>query len=233
MDAVPRVSAVAALIAEPARARMLSALMSGDPMTATELALQARVTAQTASSHLAGLREAGLLALEKRGRNHYYRLASPAVAEAMESLQVLAADGIQPGWRAGLQNQPLRIARTCYDHLAGMLGVAIAEAMVRRKYLAPRGADFRVAPAGERFLLRFGVNVEDARARHRQFARQCLDWSERRPHLAGSLGAALANRCFELGWLRRTPGSRAVTVTKKGGAALQNAFSIALDSLDG
>lgn len=230
MDAAPRVSTVAALIAEPARARMLNALMDSDTMTATELSMHARVTRQTASSHLASLREGGLVALEKRGRSHYYRLSGPAVAEAIEALQVLAADGVQPGWRAALHNEPLRIARTCYDHLAGRLGVAITESLVRRKYLEPRGGDFRVKAAGERFLHRVGVNVENARTKHRQFARQCLDWSERRPHLAGSLGAALASRCFELGWLRRIPGSRAVAATKKGYVALQGAFSILLTS---
>ena len=209
---------------------MLNALMEIEPMTATELSMHARVTPQTASSHLASLREAGLVALEKRGRSHYYKLSGPAVAEAMEALQVLAADGVQPGWRAALHNEPLRIARTCYGHLAGRLGVAMTETMVRRKFLEPRGRDFRMKPAGERFLLSFGVNVENAKAKHRQFARQCLDWSERRPHLAGSLGAALASRCFELGWLRRIPGSRAVAVTKKGYVALQGAFSILLTS---
>ena len=228
MDALPGLSTVAALIAGPARARMLSILMDGTPMSATELALHARVTAQTASGHLAGLRGAGLVALEKRGRNRYYKLSGPAVAEAMEALQVLSADGAQPGYRAALHHEPLRIARTCYDHLAGVLGVAMTEAMVQRKYLEPRGRDFRVKPAGERFFQRLGVSVDDARAKHRQFARQCLDWSERRPHLAGSLGAAIAARCFELNWLRRMPGSRTVAVTAEGRAALRDAFSIAL-----
>jgi DNA-binding transcriptional ArsR family regulator len=210
MDAVPRVATAAALFAGPARARMLNALMDGGPMTATELYLHARVTPQTASSHLASLREAGLVAPEKSGRSHYYRLGGAAVAEAMEALQVLAADAVQPGWRAALHDEPLRIARTCYDHLAGRLGGAITESLIQRRYLEPRGGNFRVKTAGERFLLCLGVNVEDARAKRRQFARQCLDWSERRSHLAGSLGAAFASRCFDLGWIRRIRGSRAV-----------------------
>jgi DNA-binding transcriptional ArsR family regulator len=226
MDAAARVSVVAALIAEPARARMLNALMRGEAMTATELALLARVSAQTASSHLGAMREAGLVTMDKQGRSRYYALAGPAVAEALEALQVLAADGAQPGYRAALRAEPLRLARTCYDHLAGMLGVAITEAMVRRGHLKPRGADFILRPAGERFFSQLGVNVAAVRAKHRRFARQCLDWSERRPHLAGSLGAALANRCFELGWLERVAASRVVSVTKRGRAAIGETFAL-------
>ena len=228
MDAVPRVATATALFAEPARARMLNALMDGGPMTATELSLHAWVTPQAASSYLASLREAGLVALEKRGRSHYYRLGGAAVAEAMEALLVLAADTVQPGGRATLHDEPFRIARTCYDHLAGRLGVAITESLVQRRYLEPRGRGFCVKSAGARFLLRLGVNVQDAKAKHRQFARQCLDWSERRPHLAGSVGAALASRCFDLGWIRRIRESRAVAVTNRGRAALRDTFSLTL-----
>jgi DNA-binding transcriptional ArsR family regulator len=168
MDAVPRLATATALFAEPAGARMLNALMDGGLMTATELSLHAWVTPQAASSHLASLDEAGLVALEKRGRSHYYRLGGAAVAEAMEALQVLAADTVQPGGRATLHDEQFRIARTCYDHLAGRLGVAITESLVQRRYLEPRGGDFCVKPAGARLLLRLGVNVQDAKAKHRR-----------------------------------------------------------------
>jgi DNA-binding transcriptional ArsR family regulator len=228
MDTLLRVSAVAALIAEPARARMLSALVNDESMTVTELALRGRVTVQTASGHLAMMRDGGLVTPHKRGRHRYYRLASQAVAEAIEALEVLAADRTHPGWRARLSNEPLRIARTCYDHLAGRLGVAMTEVMVQRRHLLPYGKDFCITLAGERFLRRLGVDMENAKASRRSFARQCLDWSERRPHLAGSLGAAFASRCFELGWFRRTPRSRVLVITDKGRAALRDVFALTL-----
>ncbi len=142
----------------------------------------------------------------------------------------VAADAVQPRWRAALEAVPMRLARTCYDHLAGVLGVALTETMIRRKHLEPCGSDFRLPPAGERFFVRFGVNLKEARAKRRQFARLCLDWSERRPHLAGSLGAALAERCFELGSLRHLGGSRSLSVTKQGRAGLRDVFAIALTS---
>lgn len=212
----PRVSAVAALIADPARARMLTALMSGEAMTATELALHGRVTPQTASFHFAALREAGLVNARKHGRSRYYLLASPAVAAAIEALQVLAADGVHPGWRPGLGDEPIRVARTCYDHLAGRLGVEITESLVRNGYLRRTDRDFRLTRTGARFFQRLGIDTERVRKLNRKFARQCLDWTERRAHLAGGLGAALASRSFELGWFCRMPSTRALTVTREG-----------------
>lgn len=226
MDDVPPIAAVASLIAEPARAKMLSALMAGQPMSATELALYARVTPQTVSGHLAALRENNLVIKDKRGRSHYYKLGGPAVAAALEALEVLAAEGLQPGWRPTLESEPIRIARMCYDHLAGKLGVALTETMVRRRYLEPSGKDFRLTPAGERFCAKWGLDLSGVWSLRRRFARQCLDWSERRPHLAGSLAAAFATRCFELDWLRRMPGTRALRVTKKGRTYFRKIFSI-------
>lgn len=227
MDAaIPRVSTAAALIAEPARARMLTALMSSEAMTATELAMHGRVTPQTASAHLSAMRDAGLITAEKRGRSRYYKLAGAEVATAIETLQVLAADGLHPGWRSQLDKEPIRIARTCYDHLAGKVGVEMTESMERRGYLRRAGRDFHLTSAGERFFVRLGIDVDEARKKHRRFARQCLDWSERRMHLAGSLGAALALRCFQLGWLRRKRDSRVLTVTRDGASQLRRIFSI-------
>ncbi len=227
MNAIPRIASVAALIAEPARAKMLNALFGGETLTATDLALAAGVTIQTASSHLAMMREAGLLTADRRGRSHYYRLAGSAVADAMEALAVLAADSAHPRWRVSLRVEPIRLARTCYDHLAGMLGVAVTEAMVKRRHLTPKNGDFILPPAGERFFAALEIDVGQMRGLRRRFASQCLDWSERRPHLAGALGAALAERCFGLGWIRRAPASRAVIVTTKGQEAFEDLFAIA------
>ena len=229
MDAVPRVSAVAALIAEPARARMLSALMSGDPMTATELALQARVTAQTASSHLAGLREAGLLALEKRCEIITTGSPALAVAEAMESLQVLAADGIQPGWRAGLQNQPLRIARPGDDRRP----CGDARSCDRRSD-GPGASIWR--PAARTSVWRPPASVFSCALASTSKTREPDIASSRASAWTGANGA----RIWPAAWAPRLridasswagcaerPVSCCPTVRKKGGAALQNAFSIA------
>ncbi|MCL5043764.1 MAG: ArsR family transcriptional regulator [Deltaproteobacteria bacterium] len=226
MDVTPKISRVAALIAAPARAAMLNALMDGHARAATDLALAGGVSLQTASGHLALLKEAGLVAVARRGRWRRYRLAGPAVAEALEALRALSVQAVQPAWLPTLRSEPLRLARTCYDHLAGRLGVALADAMVRRRYLEATGREFRLTPSGERFFSRIGVSVEQARAQRRRFAPQCLDWSERRRHLAGSLGAALAARCFEMGWISGTLQSRAVTVTEKGRFWLEHTFSL-------
>ena len=230
MDVEPSFAVVGALIGVPARANMLSALMDGRAQTATELALQAGVTPQTASSHLAKLTDAKLLVGERHGRHRYYRLASPAVAEAIEPLTQLVANRPVPMRRRSRALEELRAARMCYDHLAGALGVGLTQAMAAAGHLEAEGRDFRVTAAGERFLAGLGIDVAAARRRRRVFARQCLDWSERRPHLGGALGAALAGRCLDQGWLRREPYGRRVLVTDAGRPALARIFpGVALD----
>lgn len=220
----------AALVGDPTRAGMLAALMDGRALTARELAEVAGVSAQTASGHLARLTAAGLLAMERQGRHRYHRLASPAVAHMLESIMSVAAAGLvgegrTRSVRVGPRDAALRRARTCYDHLAGQLAVAIADRMTERGQieLSPDGGT--VTEDGMRFLGGLGVDLDAALARAgrrggRVFCRPCLDWSERRPHIAGALGAALCTACFAKGWMHRIGGSRAVAVTPKGQAVL-------------
>lgn len=220
---------IAALIGEPARAAMLAALMDGRALTAGELAAVAGITPQTASAHLARLAGAGLLAMEKQGRHRYHRLATPAVARLMEGL-LDVAEAAPRSITTGPRDAALREARTCYDHLAGRLGVAIADALQSRGAieLTPDGG--AVTEAGEGLLATLGIAPAPTR-RGRLFCRPCLDWSERRPHVAGVLGAALCTRCFELGWVRRRAGSRALEITPVGWRGLAERFGIAPDAV--
>lgn len=228
MDAEPDISTIGALIGDPARANMLSVLMDGRALTATELAYYAGITPQTASSHLAKLTAAKMIRVESQGRHRYFRLAGTAVAEAVEAMMVLATHRAPPRRSPAAPLEAVRVARTCYDHLAGHLGVALTASMVDREFLLPRGKDFQLTAAGEAFLAGLGVNLENARKKRRAFARQCLDWSERRPHLGGALGAVFAQRFFDLRWLRRIPESRALAVTPKGRKALAAEFEVKL-----
>jgi DNA-binding transcriptional ArsR family regulator len=222
----PSLAEVAALVGNPARANMLTALLDGRALTATELAYAGGVAPQTASGHLARLTEGRLLTLAKQGRHAYYRLASPLIGGMLESIMAVAADGpprYQPRWRGG---DALRNARTCYDHLAGRLGVGLADALVARDHVALSEDGGIVTGAGEAFLRGFGIELHEAGARRRAFCRPCLDWSERRTHLAGAVGAALAARCFELGWISRMRDTRAVLVTTKGDQGFSETFGI-------
>ena len=217
---------VARLIGEPARARMLSRLLEGRALTAGELAREAGITPQTASSHLAQLREGGLVAVEVQGRHHYARLASAQVARALEALSLLP-----PARPATVSTpEPLRFARTCYDHLAGRLAVDLADALEQRELLAPTDEAWDVTPAGARYLARLGVDVESAASGRRALARRCLDWSERRPHLAGALGAALAERLFQLKWVARQRDGRGVRLTVEGRTRLQRELGLSWEA---
>jgi DNA-binding transcriptional ArsR family regulator len=225
----PAVSEVAALVGNPARANILTALADGRALTATELAYAAGVSPQTTSEHLARLREANLLTLTKQGRHSYFRLTSPKIARMIESIMVVAADGPQryrPRWNGDDQ---LRTARTCYDHIAGRLGVALTDALARRKHVLLTADGGMVTRSGEKFLTGFGVNLDEAKEGRRTFCRPCLDWSERRPHLAGALGAALADRCFDLGWIARQRDSRALKISANGARGFMEVFGISLD----
>ncbi|MBU8539061.1 ArsR/SmtB family transcription factor [Falsiroseomonas tokyonensis] len=218
----------AALVGDPARAAMLNALMDGRALTAGELAGVAGITAQTASGHLARLAAAGLLAMERQGRHRYHRLATPAVARMLEAIMTVAGSAPPPARprRIGPADAAMRNARTCYDHLAGRLGVAIADAMAARGQVELATDGGAVTAAGEAFLQSLGISPQAGT--RRAFCKPCLDWSERRHHLAGGLGAALCTRCFELGWVKRVPASRTVLVTRAGEAGLRQAFGIEL-----
>jgi DNA-binding transcriptional ArsR family regulator len=214
------VAAVAALIADRARAAMLDALMDGRACAAGELARRAGIAPSTASGHLARLLAGGLVLCEIDGRERRYRLASAAVADGLEALSRLAPGTEVRSLRGAERAAAIRAARTCYDHLAGRLGVGLTEALVERKALVARDASYELTATGESTLAALGVDVARARAHRRSFAPACVDWSERRPHLAGALGAALAEALLAQGWVRRRPSDRGLVVTAKGAAEL-------------
>jgi DNA-binding transcriptional ArsR family regulator len=215
-----RFAEIASLAGEPTRAVMLHALMDGRALTASELAHVAGITAQTASAHLSRMVDAELVHVEKQGRHRYHRLATPAVAQMLESIMQVASGLAKRHPRpTGPRDAALRAARTCYNHLAGGLGVALADALVSGGYVELADDAGLVTDAGIGLFERIGIDVASlaaARGKTRVLCRPCLDWSERRPHLAGAVGAALCERSLEENWIRRVRGSRAVSVTPKG-----------------
>jgi DNA-binding transcriptional ArsR family regulator len=228
MSNAPQIAEVAALVGDPARASMLCALLGGRALTATELAHAAGVSPQTTSGHLAKLHAASLLGLMKQGRHRYYRLAGPHVAQMLEGIMNVALLGpprFQPKTRL---DEQMRHARTCYDHFAGTLGVGLADRLTERELLVLGDEAGEVTPAGLDFLGKLGVDLAAARARRRVFCRPCLDWTERRPHIGGAVGAALALRCFDLKWVERVRDSRALRITPAGRRGLMEHFALAI-----
>jgi DNA-binding transcriptional ArsR family regulator len=219
MKAGPDIAMVAALVGDPARANMLTALMTGRALTASELAHEAGVTPQTASSHLAKLEGGGLIDQEKQGRHRYFRLTDPDVAGVLEGLEGLAARAGHLRVRTGPKDPALRRARVCYDHLAGDLGVQMLDSLKKQRLLRQRKDEIELTAEGERFLAKtLQISAESLAHPRRPKCKACLDWSERRHHLAGTLGAALMTRFTELKWAARdsTPGSRVVNFTRNG-----------------
>jgi len=224
----PLMAEIAGLVGEPARATMLSALLDGRALTATELAYAARVTRQTASTHLAKLAEVGLVAPVRAGRYRYFRLASPRVAEMLEGIMAVALEH-RPRYRPlSRQGRELSVARICNDHLAGRLSVDLTAALVAREYITVGDEAAEITRAGSRFFVGFGVDLSTSKAKRRRFCRLCIDWTERRPHIAGVVGAALTRRCFDLGWTERVKDSRAVTVTAAGKRGFRETFGVDL-----
>lgn len=220
---------IGALIGDPARAHILLALMAGQALTAGELADTAGVTAQTASGHLAKMVEGGLLAVEKQGRHRYYRIASAEVAETMETMMALAATGPVRLRPVGPKDRALRAARSCYDHIAGTLGVAIADRLISMGHLEAHDGAFTLTPSGHGFFTCFGLDPKgqaDDTASRRPLCRACLDWSERRPHLAGRAGAALMRHALDQGLLLRRASSRSLSVTPHGRSVFADLFGI-------
>jgi DNA-binding transcriptional ArsR family regulator len=227
---------IATLVGDPARANMLNALMDGRALTAKELAQTAGVTPQTASGHLGRLVDARLLVVTRQGRHHYHRLASPAVAQMLEGIMAVAIGLREPPARppvTGPRDRAMRLARTCYDHLAGRLAVALADAMVERGQVELHADGGALTDAGRGFLLRLGADLPTspcaaAGRTRRIFCRPCLDWSERRPHIGGAVGAALCRLSLERAWVRRVEGSRSLLVTRAGEAAFKSEFGVAV-----
>jgi DNA-binding transcriptional ArsR family regulator len=221
----PNIARIAALLGDPARSDALSALLTDRALTATELAALAGVTKQTMSAHLSKLLDAALVVVERQGRHRYFRLADQDVADLLESLMGVAfrtgAVRLVPSPR----EPALRKARVCYDHLAGELGVAAYEGLLRRGVFAVSDKELRLTKSGILWFRRWGIDAESAARQRRSLGRPCLDWSERRHHLAGSLGAALLTRLQDLKWAARERGSRVIRFTSRGLRSFEDLFS--------
>lgn len=227
MSEVLDMAAVAALVGDPARANILCALLDGRALTAGELAYAAHVSPQTASGHLAKLALARLLASTQQGRHRYYCLAGPHVATMLESIMAVAAIA-PPRCRPIRVDERLRMARMCYDHIAGRLGVGLADALREGGHVEFTNDGGALTATGEAFLHDIGIDIAKARHDRRIFCRPCIDWSERRPHLAGAVGAALAQRLLALGWIDRVRDSRALIVTPLVRTNLEETFGLLL-----
>lgn len=222
---------VAALVGDTARATMLAALMSGQALTASELAARAGISRSTASGHLGKLVSARLLDVTQKRRNRYFRIASPLVARMLEGIKAVAAIEVpQRHQPRSAGDDRLRFARTCYDHLAGHLGVAIADALIAKGHVVLTDDGGEVTVLGMNFLSAFGALLGPKSGSRRVFCRPCLDWSERRYHIAGHVGAEINRCCLERGWLRRDYDSRVVRVTPAGQIGLRKTFGIDLSS---
>lgn len=224
MKAGPDIALVASLLGEPARANMLTALVGGQALTAGELAREAGVTAQTASGHLAKLEAGRLIARRRQGRHAYFALSGEDVAEILEGLMGLAARTGRMRTRPGPAEPALRFARVCYDHLAGEMGVALLDTLIGASRIERVGENLRLTAAGAAFAGRIGIDVERLAAARRPICKGCLDWSQRRSHLAGGLGAALLAAVIERHWARRETAGRAIAFLPGGREAFEETF---------
>ena len=222
----PSIVGVAALIGDHARAEILTALVGGEALTATELAQVAGVTKQTVSAHLAKLNEAKLIAVESQGRHRYFRLADRDVADLLESLMGVAFRIGALRVRSSPREPALRKARVCYDHLAGELGVLAFDSLKEKKLVRSSAAGVELTPRGEKYCREIGIDLESLARQRRPLCRPCLDWSVRRHHLAGSVGAALLDLCLAGGWAKRQKDSRVVSFTPAGEKAFRERFSL-------
>ncbi len=229
MGAAANMVEVAALVGDTARATMLAALMSGQSLTGGELAYIAHVSRPTASEHLAKLVEARLLSVTRKRRFNYYRIASPLVAHMLESIKAVAAIEVPPRYQPrSVRADALRFARTCYDHLAGQIAVAIADALVGKGYIVLGDDGGEVTAAGARFLTDFGADLRSQARSRRIFCRPCLDWSERRYHLAGHVGAEICRCCLQRGWFERERDGRVLRPMPAGGEGMLGTFGVKL-----
>ncbi|WP_075997261.1 ArsR/SmtB family transcription factor [Salaquimonas pukyongi] len=220
----PDIARIGSLIGDPARANILTALMSGKALTASELAGEAGVTLQTASSHLSKLEDARLIFQRKQGRHRYYTLADDDVGSLLEAMMGFAAKRGLLRTRTGPADEALRKARICYDHLAGELGVSLYNGLAAGGHLEVSGENITLSESGNRLMAGFGIDLTALKTGRRPLCKSCLDWSERRTHLAGALGSALLDRFYDLGWARRAKNSRVIEFSREGEAALAETF---------
>ncbi|MEE3806266.1 MULTISPECIES: ArsR/SmtB family transcription factor [Lysinibacillus] len=222
----PNMAEVAALLGERSRATILASMMDGRFHTASELAYMAAIKPQTASFHLAKLVEGKLIKVEKQGRHRYFQLAGEDIAQFLESFLVISPPPEVRSLKQSSQMKLLQDARTCYDHLAGKLGVQLTESMVDAGYLKLEDKQFILTDEGTLFFTTFGMDLAALKRKRRSFSPACLDWSERRYHLAGALGNGLLNQLLNLGWLTRVPSIRAIKVTEKGKRGFKEVFHL-------
>lgn len=216
---------IASLIGDPTRASVMWTLLDGKAFTATELAIMANTSPQNISMHLAKLLEAGLLCVEKQGRHKYYRFSNKEVAYAIEAMASLIPSQI-PQKKNSEKHSPIKHCRTCYDHLAGKIGVAVAESLLEQNIILDADNKFVITSEGAKWFSDFGINVEEIKKQKRLFLKPCLDWSERKNHIAGSVGASLLDKMISDDWLRRAKNSRAIQITGKGEKELFKYFKI-------
>jgi len=222
------IAAAAALLAEPARASLVLAVMDEGVLAATDLAARVGIAPSTASEHLARLVAGGFLATSKRGRHRYYGLADPAVAAVVEALAVIAPQPPVRSLRDATRSELVRYARTCYDHLAGHVGVAVARGLEKKRALIREDDGYRLGRTANALFGSLAIDVDALASRRRPLVRACVDWSEREPHVAGALGAALTERLFELRWIKRRNGNRSVELTPEGRTGLKNQLGVDL-----
>jgi DNA-binding transcriptional ArsR family regulator len=221
----PDIAMLGALIGDPARANILTALMGGKALTATELSAEAGVTIQTTSSHLKKLEGAKLLRLRKQGRHRYFALADDDVGSLLETMMGLAAKRGLLKTMTGPKDKALRKARICYDHLAGDLGVHLYDSMIANGRIKEAGEQILLTAPGIRFVVDFGIDIDNIQKLRRPLCKSCLDWSSRRTHLAGALGTAFLNRFYELRWTSLKKGSRVIEFSRYGEAQFLQSFS--------
>ena len=222
----PDIALLGSLIGDPARANMLTALMSGKALTATELAGEANVTPQTASTHLSKLETGGLVRQRKQGRHRYFSLADDEVGGVLESMMGLAAKKGHTRTRTGPKDPALRKARVCYNHLAGEFGVRMLDSLLARQLVVEDDDHLDLTDPGRAFVAEFGINLDGLKSSRRPLCKSCLDWSSRRSHLAGSLGTALLQHFYDQGWAKRQDGTRVVAFTRGGEKKFLSVFPV-------
>ncbi|KOP78521.1 ArsR family transcriptional regulator [Lysinibacillus sp. FJAT-14745] len=220
----PNMAEIASLLGETSRATMLASMMDGRFHTASELAYMVAIKPQTASFHLAKLVEGKLVKVEKQGRHRYFQLAGEEIAQLLESFLAISPPPEVRSLKQSSQMKLLQDARTCYDHLAGKLGVQLTESLLNAGFLTLEEKQFLITAEGAQFFTDFGLDLDDLKRKRRSFSHACLDWSERRYHLAGALGQGMLTHFLSLGWVTRVPSIRAIKVTEKGRAGFKEVF---------